>query len=214
MQVKTLLRLPSARVNWTGVVVIVLTLVGPHALAEDRGAQIFQNQCASCHGDEGIALKTPILHGQEPAYIVRSLMAFKHGGRIDQIMMSMNSIASGLTEEGIGSVARYLAGQDPCEIDIKIDYGREGFREEFSAGREMYAASNCGHCHESFHHFAPRIMGQKASYLKLALSQFKGGVRVAPMMPQMLQSWTEEDFKNVVTYISGMRLMRACDSDY
>ena len=200
--------------NWAGVVVIVLTLVGPHALAADRGAQIFQNQCASCHGDEGIALKTPILHGQEPAYIMRSLMAFKHGGRIDQIMMSMNSIASGLTEEDIGSVARYLAGQDSCEIDIKIDYGREGFREEFSAGREMYAASNCGHCYESFHHFAPRIMGQKASYLKLALSQFQAGVRVAPMMPQMLQSWTEEDFQNVVTYISGMRLMRACDSDY
>ena len=211
---KTLLTLPSARVNWAGVVVIVLTLVGPHALAEDRGAQIFQYQCASWLGNEGIALKSPILHGQEPVYIVRSLMAFKHGGRIDQIMMSMNSIASGLTEEDIGLVARYLAGQDPCEIDIKIDYGREGFREEFSAGREMYAASNCGHCHESFHHFAPRIMGQKASYLKLALSQFQAGVRVAPMMPQMLQSWTEEDFQNVVTYISGMRLMRACNSDY
>ena len=185
---KTLLRLPSARVNWTGVVVIVLTLAGPHVLAEDRGAQIFQNQCASCHGNEGIALKTPILHGQEPAYIVRSLMAFKLGGRIDQIMMSMNSIASGLTEEDIGSVARYLAGQDPCEIDIKIDYGREGFREAFSAGREKYASSNCGHCHESFHNFAPRIMGQKASYLKLALSQFQSGVRVAPMMPRILQS--------------------------
>ena len=126
----------------------------------------------------------------------------------------MNGIASGLTEEDIGSVARYLAGQDPCDIDIKIDYGREGFREAFSAGREKYASSNCGHCHESFHHFAPRIMGQKASYLKLALSQFQTGVRVAPMMPRMLQSWTEEDFENVVTYISGMRLMRACDSEY
>ena len=211
---KTLLRLLSARGNWAGVIVIVLTLAGPHALAEDRGAQIFQNQCASCHGNEGIVLKTPILHGQEPVYIVRSLMAFKHGGRIDQLMMSMNSIASGLTEEDIGLVARYLAGQDPCDLDIKIDYGREGFREAFSAGREKYASSNCGHCHESFHHFAPRIMGQKASYLKLALSQFQAGVRVAPMMPRILQSWTEEDFENVVTYISGMRLMRACGSEY
>lgn len=210
----TLLSLLSARANWTVVVVIALTLTGSHALAEGRGAQIFQTQCASCHGNEGIALKTPILHGQEPAYIARSLMAFKHGGRIDQIMMSMNGIASGLTEEDIGSVARYLAGQDPCDIDIEIDYGREGFREAFSAGREKYASSNCGHCHESFHHFAPRIIGQKASYLKLALSQFQAGVRVAPMMPRMLQSWTEEDFENVVTYISGMRLMRACDSEH
>ena len=209
-----LFKFPVTRFSWAIVVVLFLIMTAPHARAENRGDQIFETQCASCHGNEGIALKTPILHGQEPAYIARSLMAFRHGGRIDQIMMSMNRIASGLTEEDIGLVARYLAGQDPCDLDIKIDYGREGFREAFSAGREKYASSNCGHCHESFHHFAPRIMGQKASYLKLALSQFQAGVRVAPMMPRILQSWTEEDFNNVVTYISGMRLMRACGSEY
>ena len=210
----TLLRLQIIQFSWVSFFAILLVVATPPAWAENRGAQIFETQCASCHGNEGIGLKTPILHGQEPAYIVRSLMAFRHGGRIDQIMMSMNGIASGLTEEDIGSVARYLAGQDPCDLDIKIDYGREGFHEAFSAGRETYVSSNCGHCHESFHHFAPRIMGQKASYLKLALSQFQAGVRIAPMMPRMLQSWTEEDFNNVVTYISGMRLMRACGSEY
>jgi cytochrome c553 len=200
-----------------GRIMAVLTLfavMAPNTLADGRGAQIYETQCASCHGNEGLALNAPVLHGQEPAYIVRSLMAFKHGRRIDQIMMSMNSIAADLTDEDISVVARYLAGQDPCEIDLKIDYGREGFREAFSAGRKQYAASNCGHCHESFHHYAPRIMGQKASYLKLTLSQFQSGIRVAPMMSRLLQSWTEQDFQNVVTYISGMRLMRACGSDH
>ncbi|MGE4660369.1 MAG: c-type cytochrome [Arenicellales bacterium] len=200
-----------------GRTVTILTLFAvmvPNTLADGRGAQIYESQCASCHGNEGLALNAPVLHGQEPAYIVRSLMAFKHGSRIDQIMMSMNSIAADLKDEDISVVARYLAGQDPCEIDLKIDYGREGFREAFSAGRKQYAASNCGHCHESFHHYAPRIMGQKASYLKLALSQFQSGIRVAPMMSRLLQSWTEQDFQNVVTYISGMRLMRACGSDH
>ena len=200
-----------------GRTVTILTLFAvmvPNTLADGRGAQIYESQCASCHGNQGLALNAPVLHGQEPAYIVRSLMAFKHGSRIDQIMMSMNSIAADLKDEDISVVARYLAGQDPCEIDLKIDYGREGFREAFSAGRKQYAASNCGHCHESFHHYAPRIMGQKASYLKLALSQFQSGIRVAPMMSRLLQSWTEQDFQNVVTYISGMRLMRACGSDH
>jgi cytochrome c553 len=200
-----------------GRTVTILTLFAvmvPNTLADGRGAQIYESQCASCHGNQGLALNAPVLHGQEPAYIVRSLMAFKHGSRIDQIMMSMNSIAADLKDEDISVVARYLAGQDPCEIDLKIDYGREGFREAFSAGRKQYAASNCGHCHESFHHYAPRIMGQKASYLKLALSQFQSGIRVAPMMSRLFQSWTEQDFQNVVTYISGMRLMRACGSDH
>jgi len=202
------------RVSWAAAVLSFLAATGSYALADGRGAQIYESQCASCHGNEGLALNAPVLHGQEPAYIVRSLMAFKHGSRIDQIMMSMNSIAADLTDEDISVVARYLAGQDPCEIDLEIDYGREGFREAFSAGRKQYAASNCGHCHESFHHYAPRIMGQKASYLKLALSQFHSGIRVAPMMSRLLQSWTEQDFQNVVTYISGMRLMRACGSDH
>ena len=200
-----------------GRTVTILTLFAvmvPNTLADGRGAQIYESQCASCHGNQGLALNAPVLHGQEPAYIVRSLMAFKHGSRIDQIMMSMNSIAANLTDEDISVVARYLAGQDPCEIDLEIDYGREGFREAFSAGRKQYVASNCGHCHESFHHYAPRIMGQKASYVKLALSQFQSGIRVAPMMSRLLQSWTEQDFQNVVTYISGMRLMRACGSDH
>ena len=73
----------------------------------------------------------------------------------------MNSIASGLTEEDI-ELCPLLAGR-PCDLDIKIDYGREGFREVFSAGRENSASSNCGHCHESLS-LGP-IMGQKASYL-------------------------------------------------
>ncbi|MEO1864403.1 MAG: c-type cytochrome, partial [Pseudomonadota bacterium] len=165
-------------------------------------------------GNAAVNLKTPVLHGQEPAYIARSLEAFQLGGRIDQIMSSMNEIASGLSNEDISALAEYLAGQDPCAIDLQIDYGRDGFQEEFAAGRDKYAQSNCGHCHDSFHHYAPRIVGQKAAYLELALSQFKSGVRVAPMMPQLLASWTEQDFKNVVTYLSGMRLMRACGDHY
>ena len=196
------------------VLILGFTVSGVAGADGSRGAELFEAQCISCHGNAAANLKTPVLHGQEPAYIARSLEAFQLGGRIDQIMSSMNEIASGLSNEDISALAQYLAGQDPCSIDLQIDYGRDGFQEEFAAGRDKYAQSNCGHCHDSFHHYAPRIVGQKAAYLELALSQFKSGVRVAPMMPQLLASWTEQDFKNVVTYLSGMRLMRACGDHY
>ena len=118
-----LFKCPVTRFSWARVVALYTLLIMtamPHAWAENRGAQIFETQCASRHGNEGnegncIFLKTPILHGQEvkdrSAYIARSLMALRHGARIDQMMMSMNSIGSGLTEEDIELVARYLAGK-------------------------------------------------------------------------------------------------------
>jgi hypothetical protein len=34
------------------------------------------------------------------------------------------------------------------------------------------------------------------------------------MMPNLLRSWTDDDYQNVVSYLSGMRLMRACGSGH
>ena len=184
------------------------------ARAEQVGAQIYDNQCKSCHGSEGLALDTPILHGQEPAYIVKSLQAFKKEIRKDQIMGSMNTIAASLSLDDMKAVAHFLAGLDSCDIELEIDYSREGFRNEFSKGRQKYAESNCSHCHSSFHHYAPRIIGQKPGFLTRALEQFRTGERVAPMMPNLLRSWTDDDYRNVVSYLSGMRLMRACGSGH
>ena len=118
------------------VLILGFTVSGVAGADGSRGAELFEAQCISCHGNAAVDLKTPVLHGQEPAYIARSLEAFQLGGRIDQIMSSMNEIASGLSNEDISALAEYLASQDPCAIDLQIDYGRDGFQEEFAAGRE------------------------------------------------------------------------------
>jgi len=46
--------------------------------------------------------------------------------------------------------------------------------------------------------------------LAKALQQFKVGERQAPMMAKLLKTSTSEDCNNVVNYLSGLRLMRAC----
>ena len=53
------------------------------------------------------------------------------------------------------------------------------------------------------------VVEQKAGFLATALQQVKAGERRAPMMAQLLRTWTSEDFNNVVTYLSGLRLKRA-----
>ena len=93
-------------------------------------------------------------------------------------------------------------------MDVKIDPRREGFRSAFIAGRHKYVSANCSGCHQSFHHHAPRLVGQKAGFLATALQQFKAGEWRAPMMAKLLRTWTSEDFNNVANYLSGLRLMR------
>jgi len=58
------------------------------------------------------------------------------------------------------------------------------------------------------------VVEQKAGFLATALQQVKAGERRAPMMAQLLRTWTSEDFNNVVTYLSGLRLMRACGDSH
>lgn len=61
------------------IMIFLLVNVSNGAVASDRGAEIFSAQCAACHGNAGIETDAPVLYGQESAYIVNSLAAFKHG---------------------------------------------------------------------------------------------------------------------------------------
>jgi cytochrome c553 len=92
------------------------------AVASERSAEIFSTQCAACPGNAGIETDAPVLYGQEPAYIVKSFVAFKHGHRRDRIMMAMNAIATALSDDDIRDVAVFVAGRDACQVGLKIDH--------------------------------------------------------------------------------------------
>ena len=118
-------------------------------------------------------------------------------------MMTMNSVAVGLSDEDVRDLAFYIASQDACQVNIQIDHRREGFKEAFIAGRDKYRSSNRTHCHATFHHYAPRLIGQKSGHLTKALQQFREGQRRAPMMANLLKSWSSTEYENVVTYSVG-----------
>ena len=120
-------------------------------------------------------------------------------------MMGMNATAATLSDDDIRDVVVFVAGRDACQVGLKIDHRREGFRAAFIAGRQKYVSANCAHCHQSFHHHAPRLVGQKAGFLAKALQQFKVGERQAPMMTKLLKTWTSEDFNK-----SAFALQQRC----
>lgn len=192
------------------ILFLMLTLGLSQSLLASTGEKIFLKSCAGCHESVVAMPGVPILHGQEPGYIQLALKAYKDNTRQDTTLNTMNAIAKSLSDRDMEEVASYLAGQDPCKIRMYIDPKAPGFIEAFKAGRKIVKTKNCMHCHNSFHHSAPRLLGQKKDYLEKSLNEFKDGTRVNPMMNRFAAEMNAEEIENITTYLNGMRLMREC----
>ncbi len=175
-----------------------------------KGKSIYNSKCISCHGENGLTLNTPILLGQERGYLTQSLHKFKSGDRDDYIMSFMNTMSSSLSDKQIKQVSLYVSAQDPCDIDMKIDRNRDGFIADFRAGRAKVLEKNCMHCHSSFHHSAPRLLGQKEKYIHTSLMAFRDKKRLGFKMNSIAANLTEEEIRVISVYLSGMSLMREC----
>lgn len=79
------------------------------AVAQDAraGRDLAQTQCALCHGELGLATApdAPNLAGENAAYIVEQLRAFRSGSRQHH---QMSIIASGLTDANIADLAAWF----------------------------------------------------------------------------------------------------------
>lgn len=67
--------------------------------------------CATCHGAAGVAIAPiyPNLHGQNEAYIVSSLKAYKAGQRQGGMSMLMTPQAATLSDTDIADLAAYYS---------------------------------------------------------------------------------------------------------
>jgi cytochrome c553 len=66
--------------------------------------------CVACHGENGTARQpgTPHIGGQDEAYLVLALNAYRDGSRK---AVAMNAISNALQPEAIESLARWYAAQ-------------------------------------------------------------------------------------------------------
>jgi len=67
--------------------------------------------CATCHGATGVAIAPiyPNLHGQNEAYLVSALKAYKAGQRQGGMSMLMTPHAASLSDEDIEDLAAYFS---------------------------------------------------------------------------------------------------------
>jgi cytochrome c553 len=88
----------------------VAAAVGTPALAEPRGSAI--EECAACHGLDGIARDTEVPHlaGQNERYLFNQMMAFRSGKRAHKEMRYM---ARHMSVQEIAALAAYYAALPP-----------------------------------------------------------------------------------------------------
>ncbi|HUQ24106.1 MAG TPA: c-type cytochrome [Burkholderiales bacterium] len=90
---------------------IALASTAPVALGQDKiPTENFHAQCIGCHGIPGYKTAFPSVYhvpkiaGQQPAYIINALKAYKSGERSHP---SMRGIAASLTDQNMADLANY-----------------------------------------------------------------------------------------------------------
>lgn len=96
--------------RWLGALPLLLLLLlwGPAQAADVEAGKAKAAVCAACHGVEGKALipNYPHLAGQNAAYLVKQLKAFKDGSRKEPLMVPF---MAPLTDADIENLAAYYA---------------------------------------------------------------------------------------------------------
>jgi cytochrome c553 len=195
-----------------------------HAAADNSqlGAQIVSEgtkrgavACARCHGYDGVADGSgafPVLSGQSPYYLTGQLRNFASGSRQNAIM---TSIAKGLTDEEIQSVAQYYSVAKPT---LKVT--RSGQPDLVSRGQLIATEGNfqnrvqgCVSCHGpngiGEGPAIPYLSGQYKHYIQLQLVMFKKGYRKDVPMGSVGHRVSDEEAAAVAAYFDQLPLPAA-----
>ena len=197
-----------------------------------NGKNIYENgkpdagvpACATCHGDKAMgndAMGSPRLANIGYSYIVKQLTNFADDKRTDNIMMQMNTIAKGLTEQERRDLAAYensfprnpeLSDLNALKADgktIGVAYKGEEIVKYGLERNGQKVAPACVTCHQYNGRGAapvyPKIGEQKYTYLVSQLTAWRSEERKNDPMGQMravAKNLTDDDINNVAAYLS------------
>jgi cytochrome c553 len=162
--------------------------------SDEGAAQVAKEDlapCVKCHGEDGIGDSpiTPSLAGQDLAYMVNALRAYKDGTRDDD---TMTPRAKKLDDVGMKSLSAYYAGLDPKPVNIPKPLSPDEWAEK------------CDRCHglngNSTRPEVPALAAQRLDYLEAALSAYQSGARKSSEMTAMSSILTPDDIKGLAAH--------------
>lgn len=130
--------------------------------------------CVGCHGIVGYQAtfpeihKVPMISGQSEKYIIAALTAYKKGERKHP---SMRGIAESLSEQDMADVAAYYSKKSTKKASAQPS-------QPSAEVQALLTKGNCASCHGAnfsmpINETYPKIAGQYADYLYVALKSYK-----------------------------------------
>ena len=169
--------------------------------------------CIGCHGIPGYQAsfpevhKVPMISGQSAKYISAALVAYQKGERKHP---TMRGIAESLSEKDIADVSAYYEqhGKTGAELPAKPA------REPSVQVAELLKKGACVSCHgdnfaKPIDPFYPKIAGQHADYLFVALKSYKveknaNVGRGNAIMGGVAKQFTNAELKALANYVSSL----------
>jgi len=190
--------------------------------------------CAACHGSAGISAVPmyPNLAGQNKAYIVNQLQAFKEGSRLAPMMSPM---AASLSEEDMKDLGAYYSSlpwssvssvKETAATDVgtvspaataavKVEINQTiVFHNGGDPVVGQSKAATCAACHGSDGNalvpMYPKLAGQGAAYIAKQLADFKAGAtsetgRVNALMTGMSAGLSETDMADLGAFYASQK---------
>ncbi len=165
--------------------------------------------CSSCHGPGGNSQSPtfPRLAGQQQAYVLAQIQAFKNGKRNEQeahdYMLGMTTLIDDATAEAL---ARYFASQpapkgipgDPAAVAA----GKKIFEQGIPG--QVVACATCHGKRAEGNGIFPRLADQHAAYIVRQLTVIQGNLRNSPVMHGIIKNLQPQDMQNVAIYLQSL----------
>ena len=189
-----------SRSAWLELSLTIAGLVAPGvASAADaaRGAKLAYT-CQGCHGipkykNAYPVYSVPKLGGQHAAYLAVALKEYKSQ---DRAHPTMHAHASSLSDQDIGDITAFLAGQELKPTGKGV-------------GAAPKAAQTCIACHGpdgiGILPEYPNLAGQHADYIEHALKAYRSGQRKNPVMGGMAANLKDAEIRELAAYYSSQR---------
>jgi cytochrome c553 len=152
--------------------------------------------CSGCHGDKGTTstATVPNLAGQDQAYFVEAMRAYKSGARSDE---SMKGVAAKMDDATIKNLAAYYAKQQPLPTKARAPLSVTEW------------VQRCDRCHgangNSTDPHMPAVAGQRADYHAKVLHAYRTGERKSTAMSAMSSALTDADVEALAAYYARQK---------